>query len=115
MSQIFLVWWHFLCIFPTGTLCVICTFPFIFFGCLGCNNSSDYAQVIYFAPFVVIFQFGWAATQISHLSLIPTLTQDVHERTELNAIRLVFIYILKTDKFDTFGIIFFFLKQKWIN
>ena len=44
-------------------------------------------QILYLAPFVVIFQFGWAAVQISHLSLIPSLTSDPHDRTELNAIR----------------------------
>ncbi|XP_071543920.1 major facilitator superfamily domain-containing protein 12-like isoform X2 [Panulirus ornatus] len=77
--------WHLL-----GTACVICAFPFIFLGCLGCNYSHDWAQVIYYAPFVVIFQFGWAATQISHLALIPSITQDPHDRTELNAVRYGF-------------------------
>nr|XP_034172580.1 major facilitator superfamily domain-containing protein 12-like isoform X2 [Osmia lignaria] len=40
--------------------------------------------------FVVIFQFGWAAVQISHLSLVPELTPTEHERTELIAIRYSF-------------------------
>ncbi|MPC27479.1 Major facilitator superfamily domain-containing protein 12 [Portunus trituberculatus] len=69
---------------------VLCAFPFIFMGCLGCANAHDWAQVVYYAPFVVVFQFGWAATQISHLSLIPTITQDPNDRTELNAIRYGF-------------------------
>ncbi|KAK7076664.1 Major facilitator superfamily domain-containing protein 12 [Halocaridina rubra] len=77
--------WHL-----AGTICVLCAFPFIFLGCLGCELTSDWAQVIYFAPFVIIFQFGWAATQISHLALIPSITQDPHDRTELNAIRYGF-------------------------
>ncbi len=46
-----------------------------------------WAQFIYYSPFVVIFQIGWAATQISHLSLIPELTTNNGERVELNAIR----------------------------
>ncbi|XP_063612231.1 major facilitator superfamily domain-containing protein 12-like [Penaeus indicus] len=77
--------WHL-----TGTICVLCAFPFIFLGCLGCSEASDWAQVIYYAPFVVIFQFGWASTQISHLALIPNITQDPNDRTELNAIRYAF-------------------------
>ncbi|CAL4065747.1 unnamed protein product, partial [Meganyctiphanes norvegica] len=77
--------WHLV-----GCICVICAFPFIFLGCIGCGNASDLAQVIYFAPFVIIFQFGWAATQISHLSLIPSITQDVNDRTVLNSIRYAF-------------------------
>ncbi|CAL4144198.1 unnamed protein product, partial [Meganyctiphanes norvegica] len=77
--------WHLV-----GCICVVCAFPFIFLGCIGCGSSSDVIQVIYFAPFVIIFQFGWAATQISHLSLIPSITQDVNDRTVLNAIRYAF-------------------------
>ena len=30
--------------------------------------------MIYYSCFVVLFQFGWAATQISHLTLITDLT-----------------------------------------
>ena len=37
--------------------------------------------------FVVVFQFGWAATQISHLAMIPELTPSQDERTGLTAIR----------------------------
>lgn len=77
--------WHL-----AGCICVLCAFPFIYLGCIGCGNASDLAQVFYFAPFVVIFQFGWAATQISHLSLIPSITQDINERTVLNSIRYAF-------------------------
>lgn len=44
-------------------------------------------RVLYFAVPIIIFQFGWAAVQISHLSLIPELTEDANERVGLNAIR----------------------------
>lgn len=73
-----------------GTFCTVSAFPFIFLGCFGCGSSDEWAQVIYYAPFVIIFQFGWAATQISHLALIPSITQDPNDRTELNAIRYGF-------------------------
>ena len=76
---------------PTGSAMVLCAFPFIFMGCLGCAGAHEWAQVVYYAPFVVVFQFGWAATQISHLSLIPSITQDPNDRTELNAIRCVVV------------------------
>eukprot|EP00095_Tigriopus_kingsejongensis_P012345 snap_masked-scaffold198_size266703-processed-gene-0.15 protein:Tk12345 transcript:snap_masked-scaffold198_size266703-processed-gene-0.15-mRNA-1 annotation:"mfs-type transporter c19orf28" len=74
--------WH-----VVGSVCVLASFPFIFLRCIGCERADDYAQLIYYAAFVVIFQFGWAATQISHLSLIPDLTDDAHERTGLTAYR----------------------------
>ncbi|XP_071438639.1 major facilitator superfamily domain-containing protein 12-like [Hetaerina americana] len=80
--------WHLL-----GTICVICSFPFIFMPCLNCADSHHWAQLIYYASFVVIFQFGWASVQISHLSLIPDLTPDEHQRTELTAIRYSFTVV----------------------
>ncbi|GAB6018970.1 Major facilitator super domain-containing protein 12 [Chamberlinius hualienensis] len=80
--------WHLV-----GTICVILSFPFIFIHCLGCQHSSQMAQVIYYSGFVIIFQFGWAAVQISHLSLIPDLTEDDSERTELTALRYAFTVI----------------------
>ncbi|KAG6452409.1 hypothetical protein O3G_MSEX007612 [Manduca sexta] len=84
-----------------GTLCVLASFPFIFSECLGCSLSHKWAQLYYFAAFIVIFQIGWAAVQISHLSLIPELSQDDHVRTHLTAVRYgftvlsnLFVYIV---------------------
>ncbi|KAL0124443.1 hypothetical protein PUN28_006346 [Cardiocondyla obscurior] len=77
--------WHLL-----GTICVLLGFPFIFSQCIGCEGAHQYAQLVYYAAFVVIFQFGWAAVQISHLALVPELTPVEHERTELIAIRFTF-------------------------
>lgn len=46
--------------------------------------------MVYYAAFIIIFQFGWAAVQISHLSLIPDLTPTDSERAILTAIRFSF-------------------------
>lgn len=76
--------WHLV-----GVVCVALSFPFIFNLCVSCASDSPSvaALFIYYTPFIVIFQFGWAATQISHLSLIPELTNDEEEKCSLNAIR----------------------------
>lgn len=74
--------WHLI-----GTLCVLISFPFIFLPCIGCEGSDEWAQLIYYSAFAVIFQFGWASVQISHLALIPSLTDCQNERTGLTALR----------------------------
>lgn len=74
--------WHLV-----GVVCVACSFPFVFNLCIYCENASSWAQFIYYVPFIVVFQFGWASTQISHLSLIPELTDQETEKVTLNAIR----------------------------
>lgn len=82
--------WHLI-----GVCCVSISFPFIYIKCFGCTrNSEDYAKVIYYVPFIVIFQFGWATTQIAHLSLIPELSECEVEKVTLNALRYVItVYI----------------------
>ncbi|CAB3234657.1 unnamed protein product [Arctia plantaginis] len=84
-----------------GTVCVLLSFPFIFSECIECSLSHKWAQMYYFASFIIIFQIGWAAVQISHLSLIPELSEDDHTRTHLTAIRYgftvfsnLFVYII---------------------
>lgn len=75
--------WHLV-----GVLCVAFTFPFIFNLCIwNCKNAEESALFFYYSLFIMIFQFGWAATQISHLALIPELSDDDHEKCGLNAIR----------------------------
>jgi len=98
--------WHLI-----GVVCVMASFPFIFSACPGCSSnlvgnetvslespilnstntepevSNNMAQMAYYATFIVIFQFGWASTQIAHLAAIPDLSECQNERTGLTAIR----------------------------
>ncbi|KRZ23472.1 Major facilitator superfamily domain-containing protein 12 [Trichinella pseudospiralis] len=74
-----------------GTICVALSFVFLFMKCFGCTYGDDgtkeWIQLLYYCPFVVIFQFGWASVQIGHLALIPELTPCTAERAALNGIR----------------------------
>ena len=69
---------------------MIFSFGFMFNLCPTCENSVEWARFIYYTPFVIIFQLGWASTQISHLSLLPQLSSCENERVALNAIRYAF-------------------------
>ncbi|XP_058138265.1 major facilitator superfamily domain-containing protein 12 [Dasypus novemcinctus] len=81
--------WHLV-----GTGCVLLSFPFIFSPCLGCGpGTPEWAALLYYGPFIVVFQFGWAATQIAHLSLIPALVTNDHEKVELTALRYAFTVV----------------------
>ncbi|KAF5297230.1 hypothetical protein FQR65_LT10046 [Abscondita terminalis] len=79
--------WHLV-----GTVSVLIAFPFIFLPCLNAD-SHRWVQLFYYSVFVIIFQFGWAAVQIAHLSIMPELTPDEHERTRLAATRYCFTVI----------------------
>ncbi|GFQ91256.1 major facilitator superfamily domain-containing protein 12, partial [Trichonephila clavata] len=70
-----------------GTICVVLSFPFIFSVCPGCESASQLALTTMLIPLVIIFQIGWAAVQVSHLSLIPAITPHENERDFLNVLR----------------------------
>ncbi|XP_019730786.1 major facilitator superfamily domain-containing protein 12 [Hippocampus comes] len=100
--------WHLL-----GTICVILSFPFIFNPCLACSTSTpQWAEVIYFAPLIVIFQFGWAATQISHLALIPELVASESAKVELTAYRYAFSVMANIIVYTVAFLLFHFLAQE---
>ena len=70
-----------------GMLAVASSFFFIWHECLGCVNAPYNYQVLYYSSFAIVFEFGWAAIQVSQLSLIPELTTDKNVKVELNSIR----------------------------
>ncbi|CAG2175441.1 unnamed protein product, partial [Oppiella nova] len=77
--------WHLL-----GVIMNTVTVPFIYnTPCFpgDCSGSSTIGRFAYYAVLIIIFQAGWAATQVSHVSLIVDLTDDTNERIALNAYR----------------------------
>jgi len=75
--------WHML-----GSFLVATSFPFVFGSDFEfVNNFSKPGLLVWACFFVVLFQIGWASTQVAHLSLIPELTPDCNERDFLNSAR----------------------------
>ncbi|KAJ8393161.1 hypothetical protein AAFF_G00068440 [Aldrovandia affinis] len=96
--------WHLV-----GTLSVLVSFPFIFSPCPGCDKGTpQWVGLTYYIPFIVIFQFGWAATQISHLSLIPELVSCEHARVELTAYRYAFTVMANITVYAVAWLLFHF-------
>ncbi|XP_076640681.1 major facilitator superfamily domain-containing protein 12 isoform X1 [Halictus rubicundus] len=71
--------WHII-----GSILVTLTFPVIFGGFA---EPSSTAVIIVYVVSITLFQTGWAAVQISHLSMIPALTNSQLARADLTAIR----------------------------
>ena len=71
-----------------GILCVVCSFFFIWFHCIGCEGVENSYKVVYYTSFAIVFQFGWASTQICQLALVPELSSNKDTKVELNSIRL---------------------------
>ncbi|CAD8107300.1 unnamed protein product [Paramecium primaurelia] len=56
-------------------------------------KDNTVVQAIYYTVFPAIFNFGWASLQISHMSLVPSLTCSRSRRDKLNSIRNTFQFI----------------------
>lgn len=75
-----------------GSILVTCTFPLLFVRCWGCRITEDARYLSWWMPFyyailIVFFQIGWAIVQITHLALIPAITDNLQIRSELTSIR----------------------------
>jgi len=81
--------WHLI-----GVICILSSFPFLFSLCVVCYGEwsakysySEFSKLIFFSSLQIIFQFGWACSQISHLAAIPDLARSNNNRTLLTSIR----------------------------
>jgi len=79
-----------------GFIIVTVSFIFIFQDCLLCDWLNDYSesmQVFYYVFFASAFNVGWAAVQVAHMSLVPSLTLSRKTRDRLNNQRNTFTYV----------------------
>ena len=80
-----------------GTILVPLSFIFAFQECLLCSflseDSQDIGVLLWYCCFAVFFNIGWACIQISHISMIPSLSPLKEIRDKLIGIRNGFTYI----------------------
>ncbi len=80
-----------------GVVSVSCVFFFLWNDCLGCQDVPEVYKVVYFSCFAIVFQFGWASTQIGQLALLPELTSEKKVQVELSSMRSVTIIKCKSS------------------
>ncbi|XP_045459198.1 major facilitator superfamily domain-containing protein 12-like [Melitaea cinxia] len=79
--------WHLM-----GCILVSITFPLLFIRCWNCWPKENFEYLmwwmpVYYAVLITFFQIGWAIVQISHLAIIPSITDNLEIRSELTSIR----------------------------
>ena len=70
-----------------GIILTSVVFFFLWYQCIGCSNASQSYKVLYYGSLAIIFQFGWASTQIGQLALLPELSSLKTTQVELNSLR----------------------------
>ena len=76
-----------------GIIMTATVFFFLWYQCLGCSYAPQPYKVLYYGSFAIMFQFGWAATQVGQLALMPELTSEKKILVELNSLRCVNLFI----------------------
>ncbi|XP_028799709.1 major facilitator superfamily domain-containing protein 12 [Neltuma alba] len=96
--------WH-----GAGSLLVAVSFSSVFGGCLPCKifgSSSSLFQTVNYSVFAAIFNVGWAATQVSHMSMISCITLNSSSRVALASCRNAFTMVANLSLYVIAFIVF---------
>ncbi|XP_043691201.1 major facilitator superfamily domain-containing protein 12-like isoform X1 [Telopea speciosissima] len=83
--------WH-----GAGSVLVAVSFSSVFGGCLPCKifgTNSSALQTVGYSMFAAIFNVGWAATQVSHMSMVNCITLNQTSRVVLASCRNAFTMV----------------------
>ena len=80
-----------------GTFFTFVSYIIIFQECILCKISgcydSDNLKFFNYTLFFSLYNTGWACCQVSHMSLVPSLSVSRMRRDKLNGLRNSFTYI----------------------
>ncbi|KAJ0391048.1 hypothetical protein P43SY_011859 [Pythium insidiosum] len=91
-----------------GAVLVIVCFFFVFAACAPkwfTPTPSRLLLVVYYSVAASLFNFGWAAVQVSHMALVPELSKDDSVRIVLNSTRYAFTILSNVLVFCVFFVL----------
>ncbi|TYK10478.1 major facilitator superfamily domain-containing protein 12 [Cucumis melo var. makuwa] len=102
--------WH-----GAGSVLVAVSFSSVFGGCLPCifySRSSSTLQTVGYSFFAAIFNVGWAATQVSHMSMVNCITLNSTSRVALASCRNAFNMVANLSLYAVALLVFSITKAK---
>ncbi len=78
-----------------GTITVVICFSLIFQKCFICgeDDSNEVMQLVYYITLPSLFNIGWAAVQVSHMSLLPSISINKKNKDSMVRLRTGFTFI----------------------
>jgi Na+/melibiose symporter-like transporter len=99
-----------------GTLLVLANFFFVFGICLPCVSVTPTPDssilTIYYCVAAALFNVGWACVQVSHMSLVPSLSSIESERILLNSKRYAFTVMSNLFVFFILTVLIYFINMR---
>lgn len=105
--------WH-----AAGSILVAVSFSSVFGGCLPCiilGSKSTLLQTIGYSFFAAVFNVGWAATQVSHMSMVNCITVNSTSRVVLTSCRNAFSMVANLSLYAVAFAVFHIWPSKTTN
>lgn len=96
--------WH-----GAGSALVAVSFSSVFGGCIPCKilgTNSSTLQTIGYSTFASVFNVGWAATQVSHMSMVNCITLNSTSRVVLASCRNAFTMVANLSLYVVAFVVF---------
>lgn len=96
--------WH-----GSGSLLVAVSFSSVFGGCVLCKilgSDSSASETVGYSLFAAIFNVGWAAAQVSHMSMVNCITLNSTSRVVLASCRNAFTMVANLGLYAVAFIVF---------
>ncbi|EOY17373.1 Major facilitator superfamily protein isoform 4 [Theobroma cacao] len=96
--------WH-----GAGSMLVAVSFSSVFGGCLPCKALATFSstvETISYSTFAAIFNVGWAATQVSHMSMVNCISLNSTSRVVLASCRNAFTMVANLSLYGIALIVF---------
>ncbi|KAL9424503.1 hypothetical protein AB3S75_036387 [Citrus x aurantiifolia] len=96
--------WH-----GAGSALVAVSFSSVFGGCMPCrilSTSTLKVETISYCAFAAIFNVGWAATQVAHMSMVNCITLNSTSRVVLTSCRNAFTMVANLSLYAIAFIVF---------
>ena len=96
-----------------GTIIVMLTFTLIFQDCLICSkDSEEFIKVIYYSVNASLFNIGWAAVQVAHMALLPSLSLSKKRQEQMIRLRTGFTFGSMFLSLVLSLVLFYFISDK---
>jgi len=100
-----------------GTLGVIVCFSLIFQPCTMCKNSNnpDLWEMVYYITLPSLFNIGWASIQVSHMSLLPSISINRKNRDYMVRLRTAYTFSSQMICLLLSFMIFYIVEDKYLQ
>lgn len=96
--------WH-----GAGSILAAISFSSVFGGCLPCKilaSSSPIIETISYSTSAAIFNVGWAATQVSHMSMVNCISLNSTSRVVMTSCRNAFTMVANLSLYAVALVVF---------